>query len=136
MYQQAFTDENSIQFENSNFNWLSFNYESVNQDINFINLAPEFFKNNDIFLMNFLRSDPQKTIFENDRQKFTNIESNGNLFGVFMVFSGIITNNLYFYSQDRQYRNIYNNMWNQQVQAEKFQGLIGNNKRTLNEIRY
>ncbi|MCL1954624.1 MAG: hypothetical protein FWF61_01685 [Brevinematales bacterium] len=111
---RMFADENLDKFGNICFTWQLLNYQENNQKINFINLNPLFYYN-DNFLINFYENTSQNNNFLNNR--YIKINSQKNDLG---LFSSIILIGARFasWSMSRQERKIYNNMREQQREIE------------------
>ena len=127
---QIFADENLDKFRNMNFGWQLFNYQSNNQNIDFINLNPMFFSNSNKYLsINYLGNISQNNNSQNNRNIRSNSQENnlslvGTIFGAMMYTGAIFASS----SMNRQERNTYNDVWKQQEEMERFYQRIYQNK--------
>jgi len=109
IFPQVFADENF------SFSWQLFSYQENNQKINFINLNPMFFINNNYLSINFYENIGQNNNFQNNRNMHTNSQENNlDLFSAIMYTGALFAS----WSMNRHEREIHYDMWKQQKETE------------------
>ena len=108
IFSQIFADENSDKFENIGFSWQLFFYQEDNQEIDYINLNPIFFiNNNKNYLLNYYVyinqiNNSQNNSSQNNRKVQSNTqEDNWGLF-LLRVFAESI-GAAYYWQYNRNY---------------------------------
>jgi len=134
---QVFADENLDKLEDINFSCQLNDYQENNQKINFINLNLMFYE--DYFLLNIYKNVSFNTNFQvnlNRQKHYQGDFSNQNrqtilqdddldLLGYILYNGAIITS--WYMNNTRQDREIQNDMWKQQREAENIYRIISPN---------
>jgi hypothetical protein len=124
-----FADENVIEFENIYFSWQLFTCQKNNMD--FAALNPMFFNSgNKYFSINYFEDFNQNNRSQNTQNISTDYEVNiFSILGSIAFISGIIYAGS---SMNRQEREVYNNIWEQQLREEKmYREIFFDNNRNI-----
>jgi len=113
---QVFAGENSGKLENVSFSW-QLNHQENNQKINFINLNPMFFADNNHLFITFYEGIGKNSNYQNNRNTNT-FSGNNNLdeFSTVLIWGLAMTT--WFVGVNQPGGGVRNDTWRQQKEAE------------------